>query len=47
MRLYDLEQDSFKIEWENSVDGGETWAVMQKLAYARRSESTRSDEAKP
>ena len=45
MRLYDIEADSFKIERENSVDGGETWAVMQKLAYTRKSDSTQSEEA--
>ena len=47
MRLYDLEQDSFKIEREHSIDGGETWAVMQKLAYTRTSESTGLGEANP
>lgn len=36
MKIYDLAEDSFKIERENSVDGGENWAVMQKLVYNRK-----------
>ncbi|MCP4204630.1 MAG: DUF1579 domain-containing protein [bacterium] len=47
MRLYDLERDSFKIERESSIDGGETWAVMQKLAYTRKTDSADSAEGAP
>ncbi len=36
MKLYDLGVDSFKMERENSTDGGENWAVMQKLSYQRK-----------
>lgn len=44
MRLFDLEPDSFKMERESSIDGGENWAVMQKLVYTRKTgESASAD----
>lgn len=45
MKLFAIEPDSFKIERENSVDDGETWAVMQKLTYTRRVPADPADEA--
>lgn len=39
MRFLDLEKDSFRIERESSIDGGENWALTQKLTYTRKTES--------
>lgn len=36
MRLYEIGPDSFKLERENSIDGGETWAVKEKSTYSRQ-----------
>lgn len=36
--FFDIEEDSFKIEYETSSDGGESWFLGQKAEYARKSE---------
>ena len=45
LRFFEVEPNSFKIERESSIDGGDSWAVMQKLAYTRKSESTESGDS--
>ena len=47
MRLFDIEADSFKIERESSIDGGDSWAVMQKLTYTRGGDEAPPEEANP
>ncbi|MCR9133659.1 MAG: hypothetical protein NXI08_13840 [bacterium] len=37
MRFYDIEQDTFKWDWESSFDGGVTWTLNWRIFY-RRSE---------
>ncbi|MFQ5528033.1 MAG: DUF1579 family protein [Thermoanaerobaculia bacterium] len=39
MKIYDIAEDTFKMERESSVDEGQNWAVMQKLVYSRKSEA--------
>lgn len=34
--LSEVTPDGFKLQVENSMDGGENWMVMQKLTYARK-----------
>ena len=35
LSIFDIEEDSFRIEQESSSDGGETWNVLTKLHYTR------------
>ena len=45
MRFLDLTEDSFRIERENSIDGGENWALVQKLVYSRTTGGPTGDSA--
>ena len=43
-KLFEIGADAFKVERENSVDGGENWALMQKLTFERQA-GENSEEA--
>ncbi len=36
--IYDLEPDGFKIDWETSTDGGDTWNPTVRFVYSRRAD---------
>lgn len=36
LSFFEIHDDTFKVEWESSTDGGENWAVVAKATYTRK-----------